>query len=120
MSKIEIITESGCWIWMGCVDKLGYGRMSSCFGKPPFKAYRVSYELFVGKIPDGLLVRHKCDTPSCVNPNHLEVGTQKDNVNDASLRGRLNAKSLLNLHPGERGTYGAGSKSNKELMNYVG
>jgi len=113
----EPIPPSGCWIWTGASDSKGYGRMASGFKKSPLKAYRVSYELFVGIIPDGLVVRHKCDVTSCVNPNHLEVGTQKDNMQDASKRGRLNPISLLNLRPGENGKYGAGSKSNKELLN---
>jgi hypothetical protein len=119
LRRIEIVPESGCWIWMGSVDKYGYGRMSSKFGQSPLKTYRVSYELFVGEIPNGFLVRHKCDIPSCVNPYHLEIGTQKDNARDTSKRGRLNPVSLLNLRPGESGVYGAGTKSNKELGRYV-
>ena len=77
-----------------------------------FKAHRVSYEMANGPIPDGLIIRHKCDNPNCVNPKHLESGTQKDNMLDASFRGRINPKSLLNLRPGEKGVYGAGTKSN--------
>jgi hypothetical protein len=119
LSRVEIITESGCWIWMGCVDQKGYGRIASRFKCSPLKAYRVSYELFVGQIPTGKVVRHKCDVSCCINPFHLEVGTQKDNAKDASRRGRLNPKSLLNLHPGEKGKLGAGTKSKKEILNYV-
>lgn len=119
MSMLEPIPISGCWIWIGATDGKGYGHMASAYKKSPMKAYRVSYELFNGKIPKGLVVRHKCDIPSCVNPNHLEIGTQKDNMQDASKRGRLNPISLLNLRPGCKGTYGAGTKSNKEIIENV-
>lgn len=117
IEKIEIIPECGCWIWVGAQDGCCYGMMSSRFGCSPIKAHRVAYELFIGAIPRGLLVRHKCDIPECVNPQHLECGTQKDNMKDAVKRGRLNPLSLLNLRPGEKGKHGDGSLSNKELKN---
>ena len=104
------LDESECWPWTGVVDQHGYGRVQFMTSK--FKAHRVSYEMANGPIPDGLIIRHKCDNPNCVNPKHLESGTQKDNMLDASFRGRINPKSLLNLRPGEKGVYGAGTKSN--------
>jgi len=119
LSRIEIIPIAGCWIWMGSSDKHGYGRISTSRGESPAKVYRVTYESFVGKIPPGKVVRHLCDTPSCCNPEHLAIGTQKDNMIDASKRNRLNRKSLLNLRPGAKGFYGAGSKSNGELYGLV-
>ena len=97
-----------CWPWRGVCDQHGYGRV--LFMTSVFKAHRVSWEMANGPIPDGLIVRHKCDNTNCVNPNHLQTGTQKENMLDASSRGRLNPKSLLNLRPGEKGFYGAGSK----------
>lgn len=104
-----------CWPWRGTCDQNGYGRV--VFMTEKFKAHRVSYEMANGPIPDGLIIRHKCDNPNCVNPNHLEAGTQKDNMQDASKRGRLNEKSLLNLRPGTKGVRGAGPKSNGEIKN---
>lgn len=92
-----VLKTSGCWEWKGATDGHGYGQISRGAEQSPYKAYRLSYEMFHGPIPEGLLVRHKCDNPICVNPDHLEVGTQKDNMQDASRRGRLNPKSLLNL-----------------------
>lgn len=94
---VEIITESGCWIWMGCTNGRGYGQVKVDTGKPPRRAHIASYLAFNGEIPAGMVVRHKCDISLCVAPHHLELGTQKQNMQDASKRGRLNPKSLLNL-----------------------
>lgn len=118
MSKIEIDEKTCCWNWTGTLSR-GYGLLSSKFGKTPFKAHRLSYELHVGEIPDGLLLRHTCDNPRCCNPAHLLPGTHKQNAIDKSVRSRMNPKSFLNLHPGEKGKFGAGTKSNKELGKHV-
>jgi hypothetical protein len=72
------VTETGCWLWMGCYNKQGYGICR----RPITYAHRASYVAFVGPIPLGLLVLHSCDTPSCINPAHLRVGTQKENMRD--------------------------------------
>lgn len=101
-----------CWPWVGVCDNYGYGRVQ--FMTSMLKAHRVSWEMANGPIPDGLIVRHKCDNPNCVNPSHLEVGTQKDNMQDASKRSRLNKRSFLNLRPGKKGFHGAGPVSNGE------
>lgn len=76
-----------CWEWMGARDGGGYGML-----KGLGKAHRVSWEIHNGPIPDGdgyhgTVVRHKCDNPGCVNPDHLELGTQADNVDDMIERG---------------------------------
>ena len=80
-----------CWNWIGSLDGNGYGKMT----KPgqcdrSLRAHRISWELAYGQIPNGLLVCHKCDNPACVRPEHLFLGTQKDNVQDAIQKGRLN------------------------------
>lgn len=118
LSFISIDDISGCWNWTGSTSR-GYGQLSKGWKKAPYKAHRLSYELFVGAIPDGLVIRHKCDNPRCANPSHLEIGTQQDNVTDRVVRGRGNPISLLNLHPGQKGIHGAGPKSNKELANAI-
>lgn len=106
-SKVDIGDGTGCWFWTGAKSK-GYGIMSNPDAKSPLKAHRLSYEFFKGNIGAGMVVRHGCDKPSCVNPHHLTVGTQSENMKDASLRGRLNIKSLANLRPGHPGFHGAG------------
>ncbi len=79
--------NSGCWLWMGNTGRQGYGEIKiRC---KSFLAHRVSWELINGPIPKGLKVCHHCDTPACVNPDHLFLGTQNDNINDAISKNRI-------------------------------
>lgn len=80
-SKIE-----ECWEWLGGKDWDGYGMF--WFINRNIRAARYSYEQHVAKIPKGLLVCHKCDNPSCVNPHHLFLGTAKDNTLDMISKNR--------------------------------
>lgn len=83
--------NSGCWLWIGSLKKGGYGQIGG-FNKSGkrtmLSAHKASYLAFNGDVPDGLIVRHTCDNRICVNPDHLVVGTQKDNFNDMVERGR--------------------------------
>lgn len=119
LQKVEMVPIAGCWLWNGSTDGRGYGAISTKRGNAPKKAHRVAYELFVGPIEAEKVVRHQCDTPSCVNPNHLSIGTQKDNVHDTVRRNRLNPISFMNLQPGEKGFYGAGPNTRKENSNGI-
>jgi DNA-binding XRE family transcriptional regulator len=97
-NKVELVTESGCWIWMGTTTSRGYGQLIDDNKK--YYAHRASYEAFIGEIPKGMYVCHRCDNRFCVNPNHLFVGTQKDNLQDMrnkgrSTRGEKNAQAKL-------------------------
>ena len=80
------VTESGCWIWIGALNKQGYGRMYA-YAKT-IRAHRFSYEHFIGKIEAGLCCLHRCDVRSCVNPAHLFLGTQTDNSKDMVAKDR--------------------------------
>lgn len=75
-----------CWIWKSMRRLAGYGYMKINDRRVP--AHRVSYEIFVGPIPKGMMVCHKCDNPPCVNPDHLFLGTGKDNFEDMRKKGR--------------------------------
>lgn len=80
-------TATGCTEWTGNIGSNGYGRLKRD-GKQ-ILAHRLSYEISNGPIPADLVIRHKCDNPPCVNPDHLEIGTFKDNTRDALERNRV-------------------------------
>lgn len=79
-------TENGCWEWQKRTDKNGYGVIT--VNDTTLRAHRVSYEEFVGEIADGLHVLHKCDNPTCINPEHLFLGTNAENMKDKVNKGR--------------------------------
>lgn len=95
--KVSPEPNSGCWLWTASGDQHGYGR----FGVPKeyrtVLSHRFSYEKLVG-CAENLFVCHKCDNPFCVNPHHLFIGTQDDNMQDMSKKGRhkLNNNPLNN------------------------
>lgn len=101
----KVNKSDGCWIWTGAKSSKGYGFIGSGgSGGRMLLAHRVSYEFANGEIPDGMMILHSCDNPSCVNPDHLRVGTCSDNIQEAFDKGRKippifhgeeNAKSKL-------------------------
>lgn len=83
----RVSEEHGCWVWRGGTDGHGYGVFGALGAK--WRATRAFYEVFVGPIAAGLYVCHRCDNPPCVNPGHLFLGTQTDNMRDCSAKGRV-------------------------------
>lgn len=84
-SKYQL-TATGCWEWCGKLDRYGYGSLT-VHGKL-YKAHRYSYEQYYGAFDSSLHVLHHCDNPKCVNPQHLFLGTNRDNIEDKVNKGR--------------------------------
>lgn len=104
-----VISENGCWEWKKC-KKLGYG--NTALNGKNISAHRASWIVFVGDIPKGLQVNHKCHNRACINPEHLYLGTQKENMMDMYEAGRNN-------HP--KGVENKNSKLNdKKVMEIRG
>lgn len=86
LSRSYTEANSGCWLWAGSCCEKGYGRVNIS-GKNK-RAHRVSWSQENGPIPDGAFVCHRCDTPSCVNPDHLWIGSPLENMEDMISKGR--------------------------------
>ncbi len=85
------VKDSGCWEWTGRRDDHGYGFIRQGRGglkSKRYPAHRMAFDWFKGGIPEGMLVLHECDNPPCVNPDHLRLGTQADNMRDMKMKGR--------------------------------
>jgi hypothetical protein len=86
-NKVNKNTENGCWEWTGALDTWGYGQFTS--KQKRYSSHRLSIE-WAGFDPKGKIVCHKCDNPKCVNPDHLFLGTQSDNMLDMVSKKRNN------------------------------
>lgn len=83
----------GCWEWQRSLSNAGYGQLMMPDHRPQ-TAHRLSWIFAYGEIPDGLFVCHHCDNRKCVRPEHLFLGTQKDNMSDAARKGRVKGPGL--------------------------
>lgn len=98
-SKIEVNPETLCWEWTGAIHPNGYPLMGIGGKQKQFKVHRFAYQMFFGDIPDGFVAMHSCDNRKCSNPAHLSLGTHKENMQDASRKGRLSGKGNLLTAP---------------------
>ncbi len=90
-NRYIIDPATNCWNW-NSIGSNGYGQLT--FENKHHQAHRASYLAFVGVIPKGMFVLHRCDVPSCINPNHLFLGTQSDNIKDMYSKGRFKRKQF--------------------------
>jgi hypothetical protein len=86
-SMLPNALPDGCWTWLGMLDKDGYG-VVRLKGRRRVKAHRASYEAFIGPIPEGQMVCHRCDNPACIRPSHLFLGTAQANKADCIAKDR--------------------------------
>lgn len=126
-ANYTIVPESGCWIWEGSCSSRGYGKIR--YKGKIYSSHRLSYEIFKGAIPTGMFVCHTCDVPCCINPNHLFIGTPKENTEDMFSKGRnykfklgenTQAKLTVPKVKEIRYLYSTGDCTYQELANIYG
>lgn len=95
--RVEPEPNTGCHLWTGSACKVGYGRIRPRGAPPsasPILVHRIAWEFAYGPIPAGMKVCHRCDMPSCVNPDHLFLGTQKENMRDMFAKKRARPRGV--------------------------
>lgn len=92
--KVDRQKSDGCWLWQGSFRQNGYGQFNIRRGthQHNFYAHRVAWELTNGNVLGNLYICHTCDVPACVNPSHMFLGTQMDNMTDMKIKGRASHK----------------------------
>jgi hypothetical protein len=95
-TKVE--KSASCWLWIASRDGNGYGTFWNIDQRRLDRAHRVAWEMTYGPIPNGLHVLHHCDVPPCVRPDHLWLGSHRDNMLDREAKGRTNINGLIGDH----------------------
>ena len=108
--KIAIAGTDDCWLWTAYRDRRGYGKIGN--NGSSYLAHRIVFRLVNGDFPEHLKVCHRCDNPSCCNPNHLFLATQYDNVQDRHLKGH-------DAHFGLKGTAHPLAKLSEEQVREI-
>lgn len=121
----RVVDANGCWLWQGAISDNGYGTIYT--GSRYRRVHRVSYETFVGLIPPGKNICHRCDVRHCINPDHLFAGTQVENLADAKRKGRHthgDSHPMVRLSEADikqiRAIYSAGKRNQYELASDFG
>lgn len=104
------VPEAGCWLWQGPLNNKGYAQMLIA-GERTLGS-RFSWARFVGPVPAGMCVCHKCDTPQCVNPDHLFIGTHADNMADRQRKGRQ-SRGAAHVAAGAGGLLGSANGNSR-------
>lgn len=107
--------NTGCFLWFGAHLPRGYGRF--CANGRTQLAHRLAWQWANGRSAGDLVVRHRCDTPSCVNPDHLEIGTQAENLSDCMKRGRAR---YVPLRGESNGMARLTAQAVREIRNLIG
>ena len=114
LARIEKDESTGCWNFQGARNEAGYGIVGlGGRGAGVDRAHRIAYRHFKGDTPKGMFVCHKCDNPACCNPDHLFLGTAKENTKDM-IEKKRGSKPPRNDH--DRGSYRYNAKLNEELV----
>ena len=95
----KVVVGDDCWEWTGCRSRFGYGMITTTRGHSE-RAHRLSWLIHFCLIPPGVCVLHHCDNPPCVNPDHLFLGTRKDNARDMAEKGRHRDNSATHCKRG--------------------